>query len=161
MEISSELRQSGETTWVVVVTKVKAHIFSASGRPDSLELCSDLPHFGGREDERELVSDRAGRADSPNRPGGSPLSPERSAVESSLQHYLREICQLLELKAYRNVYQRLILVADAPLLGRLRAVLGAKTRERLQFEIEKDLTRLTMGELKARLTHVINERLTY
>lgn len=161
MERGEALRERGEVTWIVVVTKLNAHFFSAQGRPDLCELRFDLPNMGGRLQEREHVSDRAGRSDNPSRFGGAPLSPERSTVDESLSHYLREICHLLEKRAYEDSFQHLIIVADAKLLGELRSYLGKHSRIRVRFEVEKDLTRLTHGELQARLSQVIRERLGY
>ena len=63
---------------------------------------------------------------------------------------------MLKEKARNGAFDNLILVAPPAMLGNLRPLLSAETKEKLLGEVNKDYTQLTPREIKQQLSESYN-----
>jgi protein required for attachment to host cells len=136
--------------WVVVADSGSARIFKADSPTGPLQELADFTHPEALVEERQLVSDRAGRTrDSQGRAHSyegeeSPRAHEAKAFAKMLGD---EIC----LARAKGDFDRLLLVAAPRFLGRLRAALDDETRKRIDSELPNDLVDMSVEEIRARL----------
>jgi protein required for attachment to host cells len=100
---------------------------------------------------REQGTDRPGRYND-----GS--GPHRSAVEDTDWHHLgkerfaKEIADRLYKAAHSGRYKHLVIAAPPFILGELRKELHKEVRDRVLLELDKELTKLPVHEIEARIT---------
>lgn len=112
----------------------------------------------------EFESDQPGRSfDSHTRSNGSHLTgPSRHAYtsqqdpkEHAIEEFAREVTAFLDKSHKDHLFNRLILVANSRLLGRLRSLLDKKTQEAVSAEHTKDFSWITGQELDSRIQSLI------
>ncbi len=108
----------------------------------------DLQRVDEHEDlpTRDINSDAPGRAFSSHGVRRSSLD-QADAHDIAEQRFLKSVAHRLE----KFQYDELILVAPARAIGVLRQELSASARDKLKLEIEKDLIRLPLAEIKRHL----------
>ncbi len=137
----------GQKEWVLTANATECRIFEHAKRFAPLEPVQDLEWPEGRLHARDLYADKPGRAFDSAGQGRHALEPPTDPHVEELERFAREIARVLEDGQQRGAYQRLIIIAAPRLLGMLREVLPDAVRERLQAEIDKDLTAYDGREL--------------
>lgn len=132
--------------WVVVADGEKYLLLENVGNHQRI----DLQVIRHREVEspptREQGTDQPGRFNDPG--------PGRSAAEETDWHRLgkerfaKELAEQLRLWALGNRFDALVLAADPRTLGVLRPALHKAVAERVVGEVDKDLTRMPVGEIE-------------
>ncbi|MBR9650513.1 host attachment protein [Thalassovita aquimarina] len=138
-------------TWVVVADGQKYLLLR--NNLDSKFI--DLRVIGSEEIENppahEHSSDRSGRMHDAG-PGGKSVWAETDWHQIEKERFARHLAEQLETFADKGLYEAVVIIADAHSLGQLRAAYGAKTKARLQGEIAKDLTNLSVDKIEAVVT---------
>jgi len=146
---------AGKPTWIVVADAAAARIFALNGPRQSIALDPVRELKAEIKRSREIGSDRPGR--SHDRAGFGrhaeepPTDPKRHAKFS----FAREVGQVLEDERRRNAFARLHVVAPPQFLGDLRSVMGSELRALVDTEINKDLTKLSVHELKPQIQDLL------
>ncbi len=142
-------------TWIVVADGARARFFENHGRGNGLALLSDGEMEGSHAATQELGSDRPGRVHDRMGPGRHAMAPRADWHEQQKQDFLGKVAARLDRAADDKAYDRLILVAPAKALGRLRAALGPAAAGRISGELSKDLTQVPVQDLPGHLADLI------
>ncbi len=146
------------TAWLVVANGGGAKIFEFKEK--ELKQIRDFPYPEGKIKGSDQVSDRPGRSFeswSGARGGHQGSGPRHSMTsqESPTDHALKSLCKTiagwLESARKENQFEKLILVAEPRLMGRLKSNLSNPTTRLITLEKEKDYCWLTKPELESRL----------
>jgi protein required for attachment to host cells len=139
-----------QTTWVVVADGASARVFSLHGH-DSFELVKSLSSSDAAAPVSDLVTDHPGRSRGTGGGGRHALEPHTDPKVVAKDIFLRELVDFIHSAEHRAAFDRLILVAPARALGRLRKLLPEHILAKLAAEVRKDLTKDSPHELKERL----------
>lgn len=139
-------------TWVVVADGAKARIFRVARAERRFELVSEMSSADARRKSSELMTDRQGRATDASGVGqrsamDAPTDPQRHEKE----RFARQLAEALEEALNARRFEKLLLVAAPQALGDLRATLDSRVRDRVEEEIDKDLTQESPAELAGHL----------
>lgn len=137
--------------WVVVASSTRCRIFKQSSHNAPLEEIEDLVHPEGRLQDRELASDKPGRAFDSSGAGrhgmGEPVSPS----EQENIRFAKTVAQRIDAARKAKAFERLVLVADPRFLGHLRPGLTPATRNCVATEIPKNLAGADPGSIRSAL----------
>lgn len=137
--------------WVVVASSTHCRIFAHHKHNAPLEELEDLVHPKGRLPDRELTTDKPGRAFDSTGAGrhgmGQPVSPS----EQESVRFAKEVASRIDAARKAHAFDRLLLVADPRFLGYLRQELSPATRQCLAEEIPKNLADADPGTIRKAL----------
>ena len=130
------------TVWVLVADASRARVFAADNRVgNDLEELTDRLHPESRLHNRDLVSDRPGRASDRGSVARSSVEEEGGPKEHEATVFARELAGMLTEGAGEGRFEHLVLCAPPAFMGELREKLDAGVRQRVSAEVTKDLTR--------------------
>jgi protein required for attachment to host cells len=145
------MKSRAKRTWILVAHRAGAVVFESHGPGVPLQRALQIDHERGRLKAGELEEDRPGRAFDRHGGGRHAHSKEHNAtdhVESELAHRLAE---RLEQGRSESQFERLVLIAPAKLLGKLREALSAPLRELVVASLSKDLAHASPEQLRVQL----------
>ena len=135
-------------TWILIADASRARILERVGARKRLHPVGN----GGLETEikpnRELISDRPGRAADRRGAGSHPMQSVDDWHRLEKERFAAELADRLSRAAVAGAYDKLVLIAPPRTIGDLRASLDESARQRVVAEICKDLTQLPDRELK-------------
>ncbi len=135
--------------WIVVADSGRARIFEGDTRARTLDERADLVHPESRARDRELTSDREGRAfDSVGR-GRHHLAPQVSRHDHEADEFARTLVENLRAGLGRGAFKRWRLAAPPAFLGRVRKHLDAKLDAALEETLDKNLVKATNDDIAA------------
>ena len=137
--------------WIVVADSSRCRIFSSDKPAGPLAEIEALAHPEGRLHERELASDRPGRAFDSKGEGRHAMSSEVGAKKHEAIVFATRIAERLESGRSAGDFERLVLVAPPSFLGLLRERLKRPLRARVAREVGKNMTLLKARALRAQL----------
>jgi protein required for attachment to host cells len=140
-------------TWVVICHRAGARIVEHRGQ--SLRLVSEVAHDSGRLKDRQINSDRPGRAHDRAGTGRHAFGVEDSTHEHDASNFAREIADLLYAGRNEKRFARLVLVAEPRFLGLLRQALDHVTASLVSGTLSKDLAHVPLHDLSAHLRDVV------
>ncbi|NLS02929.1 host attachment protein [Rhizobium sp. P32RR-XVIII] len=137
-------------SWVVVCDGAKALIMQNAGDAElmNLQVRETLSH--PNEPDRELGSDKPGRAHAPDGTSASAME-ETSWQEQAEADFLRRIAAKLDELVHEKNANHIILVAPPKALGTLRPNLSPDVQAALSAEVAKDYTNMPVGEIERHL----------
>jgi protein required for attachment to host cells len=130
-------------TWVIVADRSRARIFSVNSPRGPLHEIEDLVHPEARAHERDLTSDRPGRASDRH-----VLNAQHTARDQQATEFAREIAERLEGGRVSGGFEQLVLVAAPDQLGLLRKVLNGHLSKLVSRTIDKNLTQQDAREIR-------------
>ena len=137
--------------WILVADSARARIFSVDGATAPLNPIEQLVHPESRLHDRDIKSDRPGRAFDSEGKG-------RHANETSVSPKAQEAIRFAgEVAAYLNrgrvegKYQHLVVVADPRFLGTLRSSFAPEVKKLVSLEVDKDLSKASEPEIRKAL----------
>ena len=137
--------------WIVVAHRAGARIFLRRGHAPALELVEAIEHPRGRLQERDLGSDRPGRAYNSVGQSRHAMSNEHPMREHIAADFARELADKLQAGREARYFDALVLVAEPHLLGLLRAALDRATAALVSDTFTKDLVHVADADLPAHL----------
>ena len=142
-------------TWILVAHRSGARIFEQQNPQTGLRLVATLDHPAGRLREGDIHADRPGRVH--DRFGGHRhgVAREESGVEHVAAEFAREIAEELRSARLAKRYDRLLLVAGAKLLGKVRDSLDDGTAACVAGSLSRDLQDIGERELPSHLAGVL------
>ncbi len=138
-------------TWVVVADSGSARIFNAMSPVGPLEEREDFTHPEGRVRERDLASDRPGRAFRNAGVGSHALGQQESPKERAAMNFARLLAGRIAGARAKGELDHLVLVAAPEFLGMLRASLDAESSKRVESEFAFNLVGMTPAQIRAHL----------
>jgi len=136
--------------WVVVADGARVRLFRKSGG-QALEEFESLLNPEMRLREQDLVSDDSGHGVNRSRAGRFALEETESQREHAEKAMAAELAQRLRAARLEGRLKRLHVLAAPRFLGHLRQALDEATRDLIQSETAKDVSRLDAEEIRARL----------
>ena len=134
------------TVWVLVADASRARVFAAENRVGSeLEEVTDRLHPESRLHNRDLVSDRPGRAGDRGTEARSAVEEDGGPKGQEAAAFARELAGMLAEAAGKGTFEHLVLCAPPAFMGELREKLDDGVRQRVSLEGTKDLTRANRG----------------
>jgi protein required for attachment to host cells len=126
-------------TWILVGHRAGAVVFESRGPGAPLARVAKIEHPRGRLRAGELETDRPGRAFDRRGAGRHAHSLEHGALEQVEAELVHRLIERLEHGRSELQFERLVLIAPAKLLGRLREALSPPLRELVVASLSKDL----------------------
>lgn len=142
-------------TWILVADGARARIVLNDGPGRGVKPGPNKEFYGHNAPDREIVTDRPGRAFDSAGQGRHAMEPRSDPHEQAQRHFHHELAAYLDAAAKRNAYDRLIIVAPPRALGHLRAELSNAVRAKVTGELNKDLTHVPIHELANHLGSVM------
>ena len=127
-------------TWVLIADGAQARILEYTGPSKGLVQVEGLKFEDAHLRNREIMSDRPGRAYSSAGYGRSAMEQRTDPADYREAEFLRSVADLLNQKGLEGVFRRLVIAAPPQALGDLRRFLSSATMEKVTAEIPKDLT---------------------
>ena len=138
-------------TWVLVADSSCAKIFKTGGKLNDLQEVADLVHSESRMHEQQVSSDLPGS----NAGGGGSrhgFEGKTGIKEHEAENFAREIDCQLETGRNNGQFDKLIVVAAPAFLGVLRKNISSNTSKLITSEINKDLVKSSVEEIKNHLS---------
>lgn len=141
-------------TWITVADSSQACSYLYQGPQRPLQLLDNATLQHPNEPSRNLVTSRPGTRQDYGQGQRSSLTPPSDPHEYEKQKFAQRIAEFLHERA--EDYDRLVVVAPAPLLGRLRKLYSRQVEHRISDELDKELAQLPEQELRKHLQEVLN-----
>ncbi len=142
------------TTWILVAHRGGARLFENNGPGKGMKLVEDIPHPEGRLKNREINTDKSGRAfDTFSRRHG--MSQDQEATDQVATVFAKQLGDKLGKGRTQNRYGRLVMVADPRFLGELRNCLDKHTAALVNATLDKDLGGVDEHDLPKYLEGVV------
>lgn len=137
-------------SWVIVCDGAKALILRNDGDAEILNLTVVEALDQPAEPDRELSTDRPGRAHSSTGSGSSAME-ETDFHEQAEGDFLKGIAGMLNERVYSKAIERYILIAPPRALGILRPSLNPGAIQAMQAEVQKDLVKMPVPDIEKHL----------
>ena len=140
------------TTWVLVADGGRARVLRALGPGKGLDIVSE--HQADLRRTSELGTDRPGRAH-------ESATTARHAYGQTDFHrdeewaFLKGLVETLDAGRRAGRFDRLVVVAPPTALGDLRKAIGDPLRATVAADIDKDLTKVALGDLPSHLSGAV------
>lgn len=135
-------------TWLLVADGTHARIFESRSGQHGL---SEVDVFDRSEEANAARSahiERLGRVFDSYGLGRHAMEPRRQLGEVEEHRFVEEILQELSQDAYKNLFDRLVIIAPPVTLGRFRKAMPKQLQHVLAETMNKDLTGLTTPQLE-------------
>ena len=143
-------------TWILIADGARARIVLNDGPGRGIKPGPDKEFEGVNAPNRDIVSDRPGRAFNSSGSGGRHgMEPRTDPHEHEQRSFHHRIAAYLDEAAKRGDFDRLVVVAPPKALGNLRTELSGPTRAKIVGEINKDLTHVSIRDLASYLGSVL------
>ncbi|CAN5331619.1 hypothetical protein BH24PSE2_BH24PSE2_20750 [soil metagenome] len=139
------------TPWIVVAHSTEANIYTVDSPTGPLRHVAGFEHPESALRNRELETDRPGRAFDSAGEGRHAMSSEVEPAKQEAIRFARRLADELRAGRVAHRYDELLLVAAPEFLGLLRDALDDDTRARVSFELDKNLAHEDAEEIRRRL----------
>jgi len=138
-------------SWILVAHRTEATVYTVERPTGPLVKLRKLDHPAGALKNRDLATDRPGRAFDSAGKGRHAMSREVEPAEQEVLRFAQRVAEELRAGRVAREYDKLLLVAAPKFLGHLRAALDDETRACVSFELDKNLAREDAKEIRRRL----------
>ncbi|MDO9270172.1 MAG: host attachment protein [Methylobacter sp.] len=137
-------------TWILVADSTRARIFTTDTPSSPLEEIDDLSHTEGRLHDRDMTSDLPGRIKSVGG-GGHAFEQATDPKKHEADNFAHLVANYLDGAYSANRFEQLLIVAAPSFLGMLRNHLPEPIKQRVCFELVKDITTLNVADIRQHL----------
>ncbi len=138
-------------TWVLVADSSRARIFEAESSKGPLKELTDLVFPESRLHAQKLTSDLPGRSFDSNGQGRHDLEERTDIKQSEAINFARRINEHLEKSRIKGAFRKLVVAATPSFLGILRKTLNTNTSKLVTQEIDKNLVKLDVKDVRKHL----------
>ncbi|HEY5601693.1 MAG TPA: host attachment protein [Gammaproteobacteria bacterium] len=138
-------------TLVMVADASRARFFSAETAMGGLTEIDTMVHPESKLHPSEMASDKPGRTSNRSGQGVNSLDTEVDPKRQEAIRFAKEVSHRLDMVRQQNKYSRLYVVAAPTFLGMLRNNLHSETKKWIAGEINKDLTALSVIDIRTHL----------
>jgi len=135
--------------WIIVADSARARIFDAEKGLSDISEIAALIHTEGREQDRDLGSDRPGRSFDSVGGGRHAMSKHVSPHEHEADLFAKRVADHLKTALQSGEFRRLKLAAPPAFLGLLRKHLDDAVTKHLDETVSKNLVEQTPSEIAA------------
>lgn len=134
---------------VVVADSSCSRIFSRDASKNSLNELETIVHPEARLHQQDLVSDTSGKNTSES--GGHAYQNKTDPKQKETIDFAKRTARYLDEVRNTNKLDRLSIIAPPGFLGELRKQLSDETKEKIIFELDKNLTRHSISDIQSHL----------
>jgi protein required for attachment to host cells len=134
-------------TWILVAHRAGARIFAQTAPHQTLTLVESIDHPEGRLRNHDLDADAGGRSFDSHGSHRHALETEHSATDHLAEAFAKSLVAKLRTGREGKACDRIILVADPRMLGKLRDEMDAFTAAAADRSLDKDLGNLPDNEV--------------
>ncbi|MEX0915620.1 MAG: host attachment protein [Wenzhouxiangellaceae bacterium] len=127
--------------WILAADSTEARLFTREKKYGPLAEHQDWLHPESRLPGRDLEHDRQGKTFASHGYGQSDNEKHTEPKKREAQDFARELAKHLDTARARGEFKSLSIVADPSFLGLIRECLDHNTRELIDLEVDKNLTR--------------------
>lgn len=145
------LNEGGKSmkTWVVVADAARARVFDVEGKTKALVEIMDLSHPASLQHASDMASDAPGMSSVKGMPSKFGMEEIVSPKEEEAIRFAKQVAEALQ--AGLADYERLYLIAAPHFLGLLRKDLDQAVHAKIVKEIDKELTKHSLEDIRAHL----------
>jgi protein required for attachment to host cells len=140
-----------KVTWVVVADQARARLFTASEPTAALEEVDTLLNPEGRLHERDINSDRPGRAFDTMGAGRHAMGKHHSPKEQEAIRFAHTVAERLDVEHGRGTLGHVVLCAPPRFLGFLKEALPEQVVKCVSHTLDKELTGFSTEEIRTHL----------
>ena len=138
-------------TTIVVADSTRARIFTTDSAHSPLIEIETMAHPEGRLHDRDLTSDLPGKDVGGDGSGGHAYQAKTDPKKHELAEFAKRVANHLDDARNANKLSNLLIVAEPAFLGKLRAHLSTGTKEKIVFELDKNLTHHSPEDVRKHL----------
>ncbi|MBL38536.1 MAG: Host attachment protein [Xanthomonadales bacterium] len=127
--------------WILAADSTEARLFTRDKKYGPLSERRDWLHPESRMPGRDLEHDRQGKTFSSHGYGQSDNEKHTEPKKREAQDFARELAKHLDTARANGEFESLSIVAEPSFLGLIRDRLDDNTRELIDVEVDKNLTR--------------------
>jgi protein required for attachment to host cells len=131
-------------TWILAADGARARIVVDPG----VAIGDEYVFIAERRKIREAIDDPVGRSFASVGRRRSRMETQSDPVREDEHEFAGMLAGVLEEKRRQGNFDRLVIVAGARMLGELRRTLSSQVLTMVEFEVQKDLTRLPIAKLR-------------
>jgi len=143
-------------TLIIVSDSSHARIFSANSPSSSLEEVEDFVHPEARQHAKDITADLPGKQRDANLSGRHDVNSMSDPHTREVLYFARKVAQYLQEKLTGKEFARLIIVSEPSFLGVLRKELGAEVKKSVIVELNKNLVKHSLEDIRAHLAKVLS-----
>ena len=143
--------QMSSYAWILVADSARARFFSVDSATAPLKAFDQIVHPEGRLHDKDMTSDRPGRAFDSSGEGRHATGSSVSPKEQESVRFAKTIASYLDQGRVNNSYGSLVLVADPRFLGHIRDAVPSEVAKLVSLEVNKDLSKAKEGEIRKHL----------
>ncbi len=140
-----------QTTWILTANRSGASLYESNWPGKSMRRIEDMPHPQGRQQNREINTDKPGRSFDSVGQGRHAMSSRLEPTEHVAQQFALMLAERLNNGRINHAYDKLVLMAAPEFLGLLRGALDKNTASLVTQTVNKELTDVKEGDLAAYL----------
>ena len=144
-------RKPLERVWVVVADGGQARVLGVSGDRRGLTVLREMTSVDAHRRTQDLVSDKPGRSFESGSPSRHAVAPRHDAHEQARERFISQIAVMLNEDNRARQFDELVLIVAPGLSSTLRDALDEPTRARVRETLVKDLTKVPLRDVHARL----------
>lgn len=137
---------------IVVADSSRARIFTADPSHSELNEIETMAHPEGRSHEQDLVSDMPGKESGKGGGGAHAYEEKIEPKKQEMIAFAKRIADYLDDARKANKLNKLLIVAAPAFLGELRTHLSVETREKIAFELDKNLAQHDVVDIRDHLS---------
>ncbi len=142
-------------TWILVADGGRARFLKQEGAGGALRAAMDHDLVAPSQPTRELGTDKPGRTHKSFDGSRHAMEPRVDWHRYEKHLFAKQVAKMVEGGLKRDDFDRLVLVAPPPALGELREALSKAARDKVTGELGKDLTHLSLADLRSHLDDVL------
>lgn len=140
-------------TWVVVADAARARVFNVEAETKALVEIMDMSHPASLQHASEMASDAPGMSSVKGMPSKFGMEEIVSPKEEEAIRFAKQVAEALQQDIAS--YGRLYLIAAPHFLGLLRKDLDKAVQAKIIKELDKDLTKHTLEDIRAHLPELL------
>ena len=140
---------------IVVADSARARIFTAESASAPLIEIETMAHPEGRMHDRDMTSDLPGKDSGGDGSGTHAYQSETDPKKHERAEFAKRIADYLDDARKANKLSNLLLVAAPAFLGELRTHLSSATKEKIVFELDKNITDHSLDDIRKHLPKLL------
>lgn len=138
-----------EKIWVLAADNSRARVFETTRRNILEKEIETMDHPASRQSNQDIITDRPGRTSHPSSgEQRKAYMPTTDPKKHEVQLFAKEVGEMINKAAIERKYDKIYILAPPSFLGMLRNELNNNTKEKINGEIDKNVTQLKMEEIR-------------
>ncbi|MFW3615192.1 host attachment protein [Billgrantia antri] len=139
------------TTWVMIADQSRARIFEMTESTGAMTEKETMVNPQGRLKDKDLGSDRPGRAFDTMGAGRHAMGKHHTPKEQSVIRFAHLVAEYLDTELHKASFERLVISAPPHFMGLLKQELSESTLNSITLALDKGLANLDAGEIRTHL----------